>query len=215
MRARPRDWGQICHPRATCRGFDAEWRHVFGPREGAAARSARLRDRSDRHLPRRARGRTAAVAWVQSGLAGRERARSRRCPHPTDVHDGERCDEPAHGCLRHRRVVVGPPRSTGLARHGALLAASALVGMPLHPFFPMHLRGVERTISDTMHIVLVGVSTPLTLGAMGFGAAALGRRFRVYSIVSWSSSSCSGSCRVSPGHGSTRATQPGWVSTNA
>jgi len=67
---------------------------------------------------------------------------------------------------------------------GALIAASAAVGLPLQPFFPMHMRGDVRTVSDTMHLVVVGVSTPITLVAMGFAAATLGRRFRIYSVAS-------------------------------
>lgn len=67
---------------------------------------------------------------------------------------------------------------------GILLATSAAVGIPLQPFFPMHIRGDAMTISDTMHLVVVGLSTPLTLVAMGFAAAALTRKLRIYTILS-------------------------------
>jgi len=49
-------------------------------------------------------------------------------------------------------------------------------------FFPIHLRGVEGTLTDTMHAILTGVGVLFILLAMGFGAAAFGKRFRLYSI---------------------------------
>ena len=51
------------------------------------------------------------------------------------------------------------------------------------PFAPMHLRGAEFTLTDSLHIVLAIVTVLLMLLDMGFGAAALGRRFRLYSIA--------------------------------
>jgi hypothetical protein len=51
----------------------------------------------------------------------------------------------------------------------------------------MHLREVLAagggTLSDTLHIVWTAGSNLLTLLAMGFAAAAFGRSFRSYSIV--------------------------------
>ena len=47
----------------------------------------------------------------------------------------------------------------------------------------MHLRGAEPTLTDTMHIVFAMVTVLLMLLAIGFGAAAFGRRFRLYSIA--------------------------------
>jgi hypothetical protein len=55
------------------------------------------------------------------------------------------------------------------------------------PFFPMHTREVVAaggsTLSDTMHVALTIVLSLLFLLAMGFGAAAFGKRFRVYSVT--------------------------------
>jgi hypothetical protein len=65
---------------------------------------------------------------------------------------------------------------------GGLLAVYGLLGVPW-AFAPMHLRGAEFTLTDTMHIVMASVTVLLMLLAMGFGAAAFGKRFRVYSIV--------------------------------
>jgi hypothetical protein len=50
-------------------------------------------------------------------------------------------------------------------------------------FFPMHLRGDDKTFTDTMHVLLTGPQAVFSIGAMAFGAAALGRRFRIYSIA--------------------------------
>jgi hypothetical protein len=65
-----------------------------------------------------------------------------------------------------------------------MLIADAVIG-----FFwpPMHQRQVlaagGKTISDTLHIVFTAVTVPLMMLAIGFGAAALGKKFRVYSVI--------------------------------
>lgn len=64
---------------------------------------------------------------------------------------------------------------------GALLIASGVFGL----FWPpMHLRGEPVTLTDTLHIVWMAVSGLLTMVAMGFAAAALGKRFRAYTLGS-------------------------------
>lgn len=45
---------------------------------------------------------------------------------------------------------------------------------------PMHLRGNEPTLTDTLHIVWAMITILLMMLIMGFGAAALGITFRVY-----------------------------------
>src|SRR6185503_14229794 len=69
---------------------------------------------------------------------------------------------------------------------GVLLIIYGLIGI-LWPFGPMHQREVLAagggTLSDTMHIVFTMITIPLMLLAMGFGAAAFGKRFRIYSIA--------------------------------
>lgn len=63
---------------------------------------------------------------------------------------------------------------------GALLIVDAVFGL----FWPpMHQRGTEFTLTDTLHIVWTMVNGVLMLLAMGFAAAALRRRFRIYSIA--------------------------------
>jgi Protein of unknown function (DUF998) len=72
-----------------------------------------------------------------------------------------------------------PLRVTGAS---ILVAAVAGIFWP-----PMHLREVLAagggTLSDKLHIVWTVANAVFTLLAMGFAAAALGRRFRVYSIA--------------------------------
>jgi len=67
---------------------------------------------------------------------------------------------------------------------GGSILVAAFVGM----FWPpMHLREVLAshggTLSDTLHIAWTIANAVFTLVAMGFAAAALGRGFRIYSIV--------------------------------
>ncbi|MES1223480.1 MAG: DUF998 domain-containing protein [Bacteroidota bacterium] len=47
---------------------------------------------------------------------------------------------------------------------------------------PMHLRGQERTLTDTLHIVWTIFTILLFMLIMGFGAVALGTAFRAYTI---------------------------------
>ena len=68
---------------------------------------------------------------------------------------------------------------------GGALVVNGIIGL----FWPpMHLREVVAaggaTLTDTLHVVWMAGTGLLMLLAMGFGAAALGRRFRIYSIVS-------------------------------
>ena len=70
---------------------------------------------------------------------------------------------------------------------GGVMLAYASLGI-LWPFAPMHQREVLAagggTLSDTMHVVLGGVTVFLMFLAIGFGAAAFGKLFRLYSIAS-------------------------------
>jgi hypothetical protein len=59
---------------------------------------------------------------------------------------------------------------------GLLIALGATVYWP-----PMHLRGNPATLTDTLHIAFASVTSLLILLAIGFGAGAFGKRFRVYS----------------------------------
>lgn len=50
---------------------------------------------------------------------------------------------------------------------------------------PMHLRGNEPTLTDTLHIVWAMVTIALMMLIMAFGAAALDKRFRIYTIATF------------------------------
>ncbi len=51
------------------------------------------------------------------------------------------------------------------------------------PFMPMHVRGAEKTLTDTLHVAQLAIAGPLLLVITGFGAAAFGWRFRLYSAA--------------------------------
>jgi cell division protein FtsW (lipid II flippase) len=69
---------------------------------------------------------------------------------------------------------------------GGLILAYASLGF-LWPVAAMHQREVLAagggTFSDTLHVVLGGVTVVLMFLAIGFGASAFGKRFRRYSMA--------------------------------
>lgn len=81
---------------------------------------------------------------------------------------------------------LGVSRSAGHTR-ALRVAGGLLIGFGVvclaGPFFPMHLRGAELTLTDTMHVILAGVDVLFILFTIGFAAAAGGKRFRLYSIA--------------------------------
>lgn len=70
---------------------------------------------------------------------------------------------------------------------GILILVYSALGFGWH-FAPMHQRQVLAagggTVSDTMHIVFSFITVLLMVLAIGFGAAAFNRTFRIYSIIS-------------------------------
>jgi Protein of unknown function (DUF998) len=63
---------------------------------------------------------------------------------------------------------------------GALLIAAAVFGS----FWPpMHMRGAAVTLTDKLHITWTAGWLILTMTAMGFAGAALGKRFLCYTIA--------------------------------
>lgn len=83
-------------------------------------------------------------------------------------------------------VWTSAGRNRPLRVVGGLMLAYGALGF-LWPFAPMHQRDVLAagggTLSDTLHLVLSAVTVLLYLLALGFGAAAFGKRFRIYSIA--------------------------------
>ena len=88
---------------------------------------------------------------------------------------------------------------------GALLIVAGAIG-PLWLPFPITARGEIATaggLNDVMHVVLGAMTILLELSIIGFGAVALGRWFRLYSILTSPRSWCSGL-----GHSCTRRRSP-------
>jgi len=73
-------------------------------------------------------------------------------------------------------------RNRPLRAVGGLLVAYGVISLAW-PFAPMHLRGEGFSLTDTMHIVLATVTVLLMLLAIGFGASAFGKLFRLYSVA--------------------------------
>jgi hypothetical protein len=76
--------------------------------------------------------------------------------------------------------AAGPSRA--LRSTGRVLMALGIVDL-LAPFFTVHVRGAEATLTDAVHIALTVVTVLLILLAIGCAAPAFGKRFRVYSVV--------------------------------
>jgi hypothetical protein len=62
-----------------------------------------------------------------------------------------------------------------------MFAGSALVGLLLWIFFPMHMRGSARTFTDTMHLILA--ANPFVLLSLIAGVMSFGKGFARYSIA--------------------------------
>lgn len=80
-------------------------------------------------------------------------------------------------------VWVSAGKKRALLFTGAFLAAKEVEGIIATLFAPMHLRGVEATLTDTMHGVLAMTGVVFMLTAIGFGASAFGKDFRRYSVL--------------------------------
>jgi hypothetical protein len=73
--------------------------------------------------------------------------------------------------------------SAMLVSYGAIGLAVVVLAGPAD-LFAMHQRGAGSLVTDAPHIIVTGVLVLLLLLAMGFGAFALGKRFRIYSFAS-------------------------------
>lgn len=83
-------------------------------------------------------------------------------------------------------VLKSGARTRPLRVTGVLMIIYGVICL-LWPLAPMHQRDVlaagGKTFSDTMHIVFTIVTVTVMILAMGFGAAAFGKKFRVYTIL--------------------------------
>ncbi len=75
---------------------------------------------------------------------------------------------------------AGPKRALRVVA-GALIAKE-IFGVVATVITPMHMRGVEGTLTDNLHGILTMLGAVCYLLAMGFGATSFGKRFRLYSI---------------------------------
>ena len=76
------------------------------------------------------------------------------------------------------RMVAGDNRPLRIV--GSLIIVHGVLGL----FWPpMHQRGTETSLTDTLHIVFTAVTVLLFLLAMGFAAASFGKRFRIFSTA--------------------------------
>ncbi|HYF81754.1 MAG TPA: DUF998 domain-containing protein [Clostridia bacterium] len=73
-------------------------------------------------------------------------------------------------------------RKRALRFTGILLIGYAIVGIVTPLFFPAPMRGAEATICNIMHLPFTGLEVLCILLSVGFGAAAHGKWFRLYSI---------------------------------
>jgi Protein of unknown function (DUF998) len=82
---------------------------------------------------------------------------------------------------------IGIWRSAGrkwsLRITGILMIAYGAVGEAGLLLFPMHLRGAKGSLSDTMHIIITFALVLFILLFIGFGSAAVGKWFRLYSLA--------------------------------
>jgi len=78
--------------------------------------------------------------------------------------------------------VVLSGRERGLRVTGWLLVAVGVANLA-GPFVPMHLRGVEGSLTDALHIGTTAVTSLLLALAIWFGRKAFGPGFRTFSLV--------------------------------
>lgn len=77
-------------------------------------------------------------------------------------------------------VLMAAKRSRALRVTGSMLVAYGILGL----FWPpMHLRGAQPTLTDTLHVAFAIATVVLMLLAIAFGAAAFGKGFRFYSMA--------------------------------
>ena len=82
---------------------------------------------------------------------------------------------------------LGVWRSSGQKRvlriAACFIVGKEVLGLVVTLFAPMHMRGQETTLTDTMHALLTGMGVFLCMfPAIGLSATAFGKQFRLYSI---------------------------------
>lgn len=77
-------------------------------------------------------------------------------------------------------ILLAAGGSRTLRAVGALFVVNGVAG---YFWPPMHMRGAEQTLTDTLHIAWSMAWLFVMLAAMGLAAAALGKRFRLYTLA--------------------------------
>lgn len=81
---------------------------------------------------------------------------------------------------------AGVLQSAGKSRRLRIAGILIIIYVIINFYWPpMHLRGNEPTLTDTLHIAWAIITIILMMLIMGFGAAALGKWFRVYTIITF------------------------------
>jgi len=80
-------------------------------------------------------------------------------------------------------VWVTVAQNRALRVTALMIIGNAANGLVLWLVFPMHMRGVEPTFTDTMHVTLAAVGVIFVLLALVFGATAYRNWFRLYSVA--------------------------------
>jgi hypothetical protein len=82
-------------------------------------------------------------------------------------------------------IIQTAGKNRSLRKLGILMLASGIIGLA---WSPMHQREVVAagggTFTDTWHIVMSMITLLFMMLMMGYGMVALGKRFRIYSIIS-------------------------------
>jgi hypothetical membrane protein len=80
-------------------------------------------------------------------------------------------------------VWQSSPRNRRLRAAGGLIVALGVTALTAGQMTAMHLRGTEQGAAGAMHLVEGMVAMLLTFTAMGMAAAALNRRFQLYTAA--------------------------------
>jgi hypothetical protein len=90
-------------------------------------------------------------------------------------------------------VWTRAPPNRALRVVGALLMVQAVLGSVWPPMYQRAVLAADgRAVTDTLHIAWTEMTGFLFMLTTGFGAAALGKQFRTYSIATMASSSICG-----------------------
>ena len=79
-------------------------------------------------------------------------------------------------------VLLAAGKKSALRITGILLIIFGVV-CSMNLLFPMNLRGTEQSFTGIMHLLFTGINIVLIILFIGFGAAARGKGFRIFSTL--------------------------------